>query len=96
MNPDRSPDADRPDEDVDAAFARIIAGWDDTPSLPDPPSPPKRSHRAAESRSDRLARWRFDTVIAATALVHHLTLITRNASDFSKITGLKTIDPHTI
>ena len=39
MSPDRSPDADRPDEDVDAAFARIIAGWDDTPSLPDPPSP---------------------------------------------------------
>ena len=39
VSPDRSPDADRPDEDVDAAFARIIAGWDDTPSLPDPPSP---------------------------------------------------------
>ena len=39
MSPDRSPDADRPDEDVDAAFARIIAGWDETPSLPDPPSP---------------------------------------------------------
>jgi len=31
------PDRDRPDEDVDAAFLRIIAGWDDTPSLVDPP-----------------------------------------------------------
>ena len=38
MSPDRSPDAERPDEDVDAAFARIIAGWDDTPSLPSAPT----------------------------------------------------------
>ena len=29
--PDR--DRDRPDEDVDAEFLRIIAGWDDTPTL---------------------------------------------------------------
>lgn len=35
MSPDRFPDADRPDEDVDAEFARIIAGWDDLPSLTD-------------------------------------------------------------
>jgi hypothetical protein len=26
-------DRDRPDEDLDAAFAAIIAGWDDIPSL---------------------------------------------------------------
>jgi hypothetical protein len=26
-------DRDRPDEDLDAAFAAIIAGWDDVPSL---------------------------------------------------------------
>lgn len=32
------PDRDRPDEDVDAEFLRIIAGWDDTPALvQDPP-----------------------------------------------------------
>ncbi len=37
-----------------------------------------------------------DAIIAATALVHNLTLITRNTGDFSKITGLKIIDPHTI
>jgi len=37
MSPDRIPDADRPDEDVDAAFARIIAGWDDPPSTPEEP-----------------------------------------------------------
>jgi hypothetical protein len=29
-------DRDRPEEDVDAAFAAIIAGWDDVPSLDDP------------------------------------------------------------
>jgi hypothetical protein len=29
-------DRDRPDEDLDAAFAAIIAGWDDIPSLDDP------------------------------------------------------------
>lgn len=39
MSPDRPSDRDRPDEDVDAAFARIIAGWDDVPSLPDPEPP---------------------------------------------------------
>ena len=40
MSPDRFPDADCPDEDVDAEFARIIAAWDDTPILPDAPSLP--------------------------------------------------------
>ena len=35
-----------------------------------------------------------DAIIAATALVHDLTLITRNTGDFGKIAGLKTIDPH--
>lgn len=36
MSTDRSPDRDRPDEDVDAEFARIIAGWDDSPDSLDP------------------------------------------------------------
>ena len=33
------PDHDRPDEDVDAAFARIIAGWDEVPAMPDAEGP---------------------------------------------------------
>lgn len=33
------PDRDRPDEDVDAAFARIIAGWEDVATLPDRDGP---------------------------------------------------------
>lgn len=34
-----------------------------------------------------------DAIIAATALVHNLTLITHNISDFNKIEGLRLIDP---
>jgi len=35
-----------------------------------------------------------DAIIAATAIVHGLTLITRNTKDFLKIKGLKVVDPH--
>ena len=34
---------------------------------------------------ERLARWRFDGIIAATALVTSMTLIHNNASDFEVI-----------
>lgn len=53
--------------------------------LPDPPTPPRRSHRLAESRQERLARWRFDQMIAATALVAEMRLIHNNATDFETI-----------
>ena len=43
--------------------------------LPEPPIPPRRAHRHAESRQERLARWRFDCIIAATALVAARPLI---------------------
>lgn len=35
-----------------------------------------------------------DSIIAATALVNHLALITRNTSDFKNINGLQVINPH--
>jgi predicted nucleic acid-binding protein len=35
-----------------------------------------------------------DAIIAATAIVYDLTLISRNTSDFKNIQGLKVIDPH--
>ena len=35
-----------------------------------------------------------DAIIAATALVYNLTLITRNTSDFGKIAGLVLMDAH--
>lgn len=34
-----------------------------------------------------------DAIIAATALIHNLTLITRNTKDFKSIDGLKVINP---
>jgi predicted nucleic acid-binding protein len=37
-----------------------------------------------------------DAIIAATAIVMELQLITRNAADFRGIKGLKLIDPYTI
>lgn len=53
--------------------------------VPDPPSPPRRSHQLVESRQERLVRWRFDAMIAATALVARMPLIHNNASDFESI-----------
>jgi predicted nucleic acid-binding protein len=37
-----------------------------------------------------------DAIIAATALVYDLTLITRNSADFKNIAELKTIDPYSL
>jgi len=37
-----------------------------------------------------------DAIIAATAMVHNLTLITHNSKDFKDIQNLSIIDPHTI
>ena len=61
--------------------------------LPDPPSPPRKSHRSAETRHDRLARWRFDTIIAATALVIGLPLLHNNGVDFEAIARAITAYP---
>jgi len=52
---------------------------------PSPPSPPRRAHRRAESRAERLARWRFDILIAATALAAGLPLIHNNPEDFEPL-----------
>jgi predicted nucleic acid-binding protein len=53
--------------------------------LPLPPSPPRKAHQFIESRQERLVRWRFDCMIAATALVSRMTLVHNNAQDFESI-----------
>lgn len=35
-----------------------------------------------------------DAIIAATALIHDLTLLTRNVNDFKNIDGINLINPH--
>lgn len=70
---------------VDAAVA-VVAG-EISALIPEAPSSPRRSHRLAESRQERLVRWRFDGVIAATALVAGTPLIHNNAGDFEAIRG---------
>ncbi|WP_221390597.1 type II toxin-antitoxin system VapC family toxin [Dyadobacter sp. NIV53] len=35
-----------------------------------------------------------DAIIAATALIHNLTVITRNTNDFKNINGLVVLNPH--
>ena len=37
-----------------------------------------------------------DAIIAATALVHDLTLVSRNQKDFTRIDQLQLLDPHTL
>ncbi len=64
--------------------AALIAG-EILALLPEPPTPPRRTHRLAESRQDRLARWRFDGLIAATAIAAGIPLLHNNAVDFEAI-----------
>lgn len=37
-----------------------------------------------------------DAIIAATAIAHKLTLVTRNTSDFKNIQGLTVLDPYNV
>jgi predicted nucleic acid-binding protein len=64
--------------------AAVVAG-EIIALVPDPPTPPRRSHQLVESRQERLARWRFDAMIAATALVARMPLIHHNPAEFDYI-----------
>jgi len=70
----------RPVDASVALFAAELAAM-----LPQPPTPLRRSHRVAESRQERLFRWRCDILIAATALVAGMPLVHHNPQDFETI-----------
>jgi len=63
---------------LDGAVA-VVAG-EIMALLPDPPTPPRRSHHMTESRQERLARWR-------------LPLIHNNAADFEPIRSAIELSP---
>jgi predicted nucleic acid-binding protein len=80
---------------VDAAFASQLAGWLDVTLraygariLPMTTAIARRWGRLAAQIGNR----KPDLAIAATALEHGLTLVTRNVSDFTP-TGVVTLDP---
>ncbi len=52
--------------------------------------------KAIELRRNNRKLKLGDAIIAATAMVHELTLLTNNTKDFIKINGLKVIDSHKI
>lgn len=52
------------------------------------------TRRAIELRRKQRKLKLADAIIAATALVHNLTLITNNVKDFKDIESLNIIDPH--
>jgi len=69
------------------AGLRLQTAGEQRALLQEPPTPPRRSHQLMESRQERLVRWRFDGMIAATALVTRPALAHNNASDFEAIRG---------
>jgi predicted nucleic acid-binding protein len=74
------------------ASVSVIAG-EIMALLPQPPTPARKTHRGAESRQDRLSRWRFDVIIAATALAAGMRLVHNNAADFESIRGALETSP---
>ena len=54
------------------------------------------THKTIELRRLHKKLKLGDAIIAASALVHNLTLLSRNLADFKNIEGLSVIDPHTL
>lgn len=52
--------------------------------------------KAIELRRNNKKLKLGDAIIAATALVNQLIIVTNNTRDFSNIKSLKVIDPHTV
>lgn len=54
------------------------------------------THKTIELRRLHKKLKLGDAIIAASALVHNLTLLSRNLADFKNIEGLSVIDPHSL
>jgi len=54
------------------------------------------TQKAIELRRSKRKLKLADAIIAATAIVSQLTLVTNNSRDFSNIAGLRIIDPHNV
>ena len=84
-------------ERKDAAFSGILEHWLEERVKPAfdgrvlvvTPNVAERAGRIAAIRTRALA----DCLIAATALEHHLTLVTRNVVDFEVVEGLEIVNP---
>jgi predicted nucleic acid-binding protein len=84
-------------EGKDAKFAGILERWLEERVKPTfearvlavTPPVAERAARIAAIRTRGLA----DCLIAATALEHHLTLVTRNVVDFEDLEGLEIVNP---
>lgn len=84
-------------EGKDSAFAAILELWLEGRVKPAfegrilgvTPSVAERAGRMAALRTRGLA----DCLIAATALEHHLALVTRNVADFQDLAGLVLVNP---
>lgn len=80
----------------DPRQGRLLAAWLDDEVLPSyrgqvlPIDPAVAERAAALQVPDQLPL--YDTLIAATALVHDLTVVTRNVQDFEPM-GVRVLDP---
>ncbi len=81
----------------DVAFARVLEHWLEERVKPTfdgrvlavTPTVAERAGQIAAMRTRSLA----DCLIAATALEHHLTLVTRNVADFEDLEKLEIVNP---
>lgn len=76
-------------EDVQAKWVAFLVG---VPVLPFSRSVARRCARLREElkcQGKRVSARALDLIIAATALEHNLTLVTRNTKDYTDIPGLK-------
>ncbi len=84
-------------EPKDPTFAALLNQWLEKKVKPAfenrmltvTPAVAERAGRIAAARTRGLA----DCLIAATALEHRLTLVTRNVADFDDVKGLKIVNP---